>query len=235
MNAAFKIGLACTGGLLLSGCGILGIGGHHSAGLELDRQTELATAEAVAEIHLDVGRENLREGNLATAARYLREAQLHPTTRAEATNALGVVYIRLGRLDVAQRYFADAVELEPENARYMTNLARIERDVSFAELRAMDRSQEATQVAESTPAIPAIAAPVDAGPVEVARANRVRQPSVIHITTTASEHAAPNMQLVERRPVIQVVDRSAAEPQAENSYTKVSQAKIVEYPIRIEL
>jgi len=40
---------------------------------------------------------------------------------------------------------------------------------------------------------------------------------------------------VERRPVVQVVDRSAAAPQAENSDIKVSQAKVVEYPIRIEL
>lgn len=230
MNAALKIGMVCAGGLFLSGCSMLGIGGNQSAGLQLDRQTDLATAETVAEIHLDVGRENLRQGNLATAARYLREAQSHPLTRAEASNALGVVYIRLGRLDVAQRYFADAVEHDPENARYLTNLARIERDVSFAEVRAVERSQDAPRVAEVTPA----RAP-QAQPVEVARTSRVREPSVIHIRTADSEHAAPHMQLVERRPVVQVVERSAAEPQPESSDIKVSQAKVVEYPIRIEL
>jgi|GEM_PF-1466696 len=233
MKSISKIGLLAATGVLLSGCSLFTGDRHASFGST--PEAELATAETVADIQLEVGRENLADGNLAAAARYLRGARSHPKTRAAATNALGVVYIRLGRLDVAQRYFSEAVELEPDNARFVTNLARIERDVSFARLRAED-------VASPSEAPSALAvAPVEPTNVEQERPVEVRSSAdVIHIRTAEVEHRAPNqMQVVSRRPVVQVARNDAeqeAEPaEAERSVEprEVTRAKVIDYPVRI--
>lgn len=235
MKTIVKFGLAAATGVLLSGCSLFN--GGHQARLGSNLEAELATAETVADIQLEVGRENLANGNLATAARYLREARAHPNTRAAATNALGVVYIRLGRIDVAQRYFAEAVDLEPDNARFLTNLARIERDISFARLRADDaRGHDGAETLFAVAPVEPVAAPNEQSEEVRSSAN------VIHIRTAEiGDHAPARMQVVSRTPVVQMT-RNEAAPEAEPAQDEPeeapntgTQAKVVDYPVRIAI
>ena len=224
MKRFAKFAVVGLSGMLLAGCSIFG--GNQLARSDAQGREQMASAQAVAEIYLDVGRTNLRNGNLATATRYLQGALSHPSTRAEATNAMGVVYIRLGRLDVAQRYFKQAVDLEPGNASYHTNLARIERDVSFAQLRAP------TPVREAAVAVAAASVPTPrAAPVSVSP--RRDASGVINIRTMGeTSTAAPNMMVVERRPVVQAIQADASSA-AEEATQPAEKSR--EYPLTIEL
>ncbi len=231
MRTLHRTGIVAAAGLLLSGCSLFG--GHHATAMNGGQDAEMATAEAIAEIQLEVGRENLADGNLATATRYLQGARMHPATRADATNALGVVYVRLGRLDVAQRYFLEALEVEPENARFATNLARLEGDVSFARMRASDPVEDA--VSEEALASLLTAAVPDLPEVRV-EAESNRQPHVIHIQTAENvENGPPRMEVYARRPVVQVVDREQAQDERPDTERGFSRAKIIDYPVRIEI
>lgn len=77
---------------------------------------------------LEEGRAELREGKISAAAASFRLAMLDPATAADANNGLAVVYARLGRLDLAERYFTAAVALQPENSRFAANLLRLQFD-----------------------------------------------------------------------------------------------------------
>ncbi len=229
MKAIRRIGLIAATGALLSGCSLFS--GNSGSALSASQQADPSTAQTVAEIQLEVGRENLSEGNLATAARYLAGARMHPETRADAANALGVVYVRLGRLDVAQRYFQEALEVQPDNARFATNLARLEGDVSFARAKALEtRAEPATEMAQ-------LAVPV--AEVRGSREARVaprQQRHVIHIQTSErAESEAPQMEIYKRRPVVQMVEREETQGQPVEPQAEVSQAKVIEYPVRVEI
>ncbi len=233
MRTTVKIGAASVVALLVSGCGLFT--GHQSARSDVNRETEMAAQEAIADINLDVGRENLREGNLAAAARYLTQARNHPATRAQASNALGVVYVRLGRLDVAERYFQDAVEADPANARYMTNLARLERDVSFAALRAGQSVDDRPAMASVEPVVPAAAEAELAPPQKASSRVEVSAPGVIHINTADVGQRAPQIQVVERRQVVQEIAQLEEGDAGTSEESAASQVKVVSYPIRIEM
>ncbi len=235
MNSLHKIGVVAVTGILLSGCSLFR--GHESAALNANIHAQQATAEAIAEIELEVGRKNLAEGNLATAARYLASARSSPLTRADATNALGVVYVRLGRLDVAQRYFREALEVEPANARFATNLARVEGDVSFARARALDADIQSATTEVAQLELPPITAPQQvAAPTPVSEPAG-RQAHVIHIRTSDGPGLAPpRMEVFARRPVVQMVERDETQgelPQPQER--EVSRIKVVDYPVRIEI
>lgn len=75
---------------------------------------------------LDEGRAQLRDSNLSAAAALLRVAQQDPALRAEASNALGVTYARLGRDDLAERYFRAAIDIAPSDQRFAANLLRLQ-------------------------------------------------------------------------------------------------------------
>ncbi|WP_120077073.1 tetratricopeptide repeat protein [Aurantiacibacter odishensis] len=238
MNSLHKIGVVAVTGILLSGCSLFR--GHESAALNANIHAQQATAEAIAEIELEVGRKNLAEGNLATAARYLASARTNPLTRADATNALGVVYVRLGRLDVAQRYFREALEVEPDNARFATNLARVEGDVSFARARALDADIQSATAEVAQLELPALPTPqqVDApAPAPVTATSARRQGHVIHIRTTdGPAHAPPRMEVYARRPVVQMVERDETQGEVpQQQEREVSRIKVVDYPVRIEI
>lgn len=76
---------------------------------------------------LEEGRTALREGNISAAIASFRIALLDPAMRAEACNGLAVAYAKLGRDDLAQRYFLAAVSAEPDNPRFVANLLRLQR------------------------------------------------------------------------------------------------------------
>ncbi len=70
------------------------------------------------------GKQVLSAGNYGAAIAALRLARLDPASAAEATNGLAVAYAGIGRDDLAERYFRQAVALAPEDRRFAANLAR---------------------------------------------------------------------------------------------------------------
>lgn len=94
-----------------------------------EQRTELAGNTAGA---LEEGRAELRAGNLSAAVASFRIALLDPATRAEASNGLGVAYARLGRPDLAERYFQGAIMAEPANTKYVANLLRLQQQLMLA-------------------------------------------------------------------------------------------------------
>jgi tetratricopeptide (TPR) repeat protein len=94
-----------------------------------EQRIELAGNTAGA---LEEGRAQLREGNISAAVASFRIALLDASSRAEASNGLGVAYARLGRHDLADRYFQGAISAEPENSKYVANLLRLQQQVMLA-------------------------------------------------------------------------------------------------------
>jgi tetratricopeptide (TPR) repeat protein len=94
---------------------------------EADPQLAGSTAGALEE-----GTALLRAGNLSAAVASFRIAQLDRATRADASNGLGVAYAKLGRLDLAERYFQAAILSNPDNTRYAANLLRLQQQVILA-------------------------------------------------------------------------------------------------------
>jgi tetratricopeptide (TPR) repeat protein len=81
---------------------------------------------------LEEGTAFLRAGELSAAVASFRIAQLDRATRADASNGLGVAYAKLGRLDLAERYFQAAILSDPDNTRYAANLLRLQQQVMLA-------------------------------------------------------------------------------------------------------
>lgn len=70
------------------------------------------------------GKQALSAGNYGAAIAALRLARLDPACAAEATNGLAVAYAGIGRDDLAERYFRQAVAMAPDDRRFAANLAR---------------------------------------------------------------------------------------------------------------
>ena len=83
------------------------------------------TAESGAGANaLATGRTHLGFGRNADAITAFRGALRDQPGNAEALNGLAIAYDRIGRKDLAQRYFELAVASSPDDARYGQNLAR---------------------------------------------------------------------------------------------------------------
>lgn len=74
---------------------------------------------------LAAGREAMRGGNLMAAMSAFRVAQRDPATVAEATNGIGVAWATLGRHDLAEKAFLEAVAFAPQDRRFAANLERV--------------------------------------------------------------------------------------------------------------
>jgi tetratricopeptide (TPR) repeat protein len=66
---------------------------------------------------------------------------------APAVNGLGVAYARLGRFDLAQRYFQQAMASDPTNTKYADNLAKLMRSPTLAMRRDGDIAGAALKAA----------------------------------------------------------------------------------------
>lgn len=138
-----------AGAALLGGCQAL-FGDR--AKLEVRPIGGEVTAENAA-VALEDGRARLREGQVGYAIVSLRLAATNPAFAAEAHNGLGVAYARLGRGDLAERYFREAMAEAPQDPRFAANLARYyqSRDAALARASSAPLGQvfaaEATVVA----------------------------------------------------------------------------------------
>ena len=107
---------------------------------------------------LEEGGAFLRAGNVSAAVASYRIALLDHATRADASNGLAVAYARLGRDDLAERYFMAAIAADPENPKFVANLLRLQQQVILAR-RAGEEVRRAAAVAAVAP-LPEPARPV---------------------------------------------------------------------------
>lgn len=75
------------------------------------------------------GRSALQAGKPVAAIAPLRAALLDPSTRASASNALGVAYAQLGREDLAEQFFKSAIVADPNDERFVANLLRLQHTI----------------------------------------------------------------------------------------------------------
>ncbi|MBX7494104.1 hypothetical protein K3163_12890 [Qipengyuania sp. 1NDW9] len=91
---------------------------------------------------LDEGREHLQAGRFGNALAPLHRAALNPQTSGDALNALGVAYAKLGRADLAERYFVSALRIDSDNERYAANLDRFYRSDLARDARLLHAQRE---------------------------------------------------------------------------------------------
>ncbi len=87
-------------------------------------EAPLATNAVFGAEELENGRAALRAGYPARAIEQFRLAALNEEVSADAFNGMAVAYTKLGRADLAERYFKMAVTIDSSNPRYAANLAR---------------------------------------------------------------------------------------------------------------
>jgi hypothetical protein len=121
---------------------------------------------------IEQGKDALVLGQYADAISAFRAALRQETDSAEANNGLAIAYDRIGRKDLARRYFELAVAEKPEDARYRGNLARFFQNEGEPELAAglLDvpaaLATNDAPVAVVTPAEVTVIAAADAPPVD---------------------------------------------------------------------
>ena len=105
-------------------------------------QQQSAAAKRAAQPSLTDGREHLRANRPGEAIDAFNLALVRGEDPAAAYNGLGVAYARLGRDDLAYRFFKKANASDPDNPVYASNLIRLVDSPSFA-LNQIDRARAA--------------------------------------------------------------------------------------------
>jgi hypothetical protein len=124
---------------VLGGCAALTVGG---CATQQNAQPEYRLSAPSAQIvestsMLQRGRAQLAAGLEALAVESFRaEIRLNPDS-ADAYNGLAVAYGRIGRNDLAQRYFEFALANDPLNVKVQANLAKLQGKEGFAARRAV--------------------------------------------------------------------------------------------------
>ncbi len=119
MKNSARISACVLAALTLSGC--QGILSAFNFGGPKQYRAE-AGAQVFGQDELEQGRAALKEGNPATAIKLFRLAALNEDAAPQAFNGLGIAYARLGRADLAERYFKMAVTLDSSNPKFAANL-----------------------------------------------------------------------------------------------------------------
>ena len=129
--------------LTLPGCSAL-FGTNKLASQSASQPSQAAAATAFTA----AGRDALDKGNTGIAIDAFRRAVTSGEAPAPAFNGLGVAYARLGRFDLARRYFERAAQIDPADGRYQTNLARLMRSPLFARRHEGDETRALMAQAE---------------------------------------------------------------------------------------
>jgi hypothetical protein len=196
--------------------------------------------EAFAEAELESGRRALDDGRLADAVASFRIAGALPKQAAGASNGLAVAYARLGRADLAERYFRQAIALAPQDARYQANLDRFYRRSPIA----LPTAVTATASMEVEARAPAVAVAPASAPatIGVPSAVTVLRPSTRLVRVSANEVrlAAPAESAIRTASsgVGQPATKRGAPRTVRISFaTRDGQApsRRVNYPVRVEL
>ncbi len=130
--------LACL--VSLGGCQFLGQLNLARSGSE--KQQKAAPAQRAVASSLAEGRDHLRANRNGMAIESFNLALVRGEDPAAAFNGLGVAYARVGRNDLAYRFFKKANASDPDNPIYASNLIRLVDQPSFA-LNQIDRTPAA--------------------------------------------------------------------------------------------
>lgn len=231
MKTGLRFTTCLVAAVALSGCqsfvDSLGFGPRKAA------ETE-QLAEVFGNQELERGREALKAGHVMQAIEQFRMAALNEKHAPDAFNGLGVAYARLGRADLAERYFRTAVELDSANPKFAANLARFyetplgasalavrEREAAAALAQAQQAAEAEQLAALAPPAAPPSAVTVERPAVQVARGSNREVRVAAAPATTAPATARP----VRANPVL-IVGRSE---------TPASEAPGAKGPVRISV
>ena len=123
MKPAIRIAMCAAAAFSLSGCqsfvSALGFGPK-----DKEAQRAEASTSVFGKDELEQGRLALKSGYPANAIQLFRLAALDEGSAPDAFNGLGVAYAKLGRADLAERYFKMAVSLDGSNPKFAGNLDR---------------------------------------------------------------------------------------------------------------
>lgn len=97
---------------------------------------------------LEDGRRHLSAQRPAAAVTAFRQASYHPDYAGEAYNGMAIAYDRMGRYDLAERFFVQAVEANPLDDRFARNAARFEATILARQEAASAVELAAADVAE---------------------------------------------------------------------------------------
>ena len=111
-----------------------------------------------AAIAIEEGRAHLTAGNAGLAIESFQRALALGESVGPAANGMGVAYARIGRADLARRYFSQAIAVSPEEHAYLANLDRLESTPSLAVATqvTMRPSAKAPEKAEPRAAAPQV-------------------------------------------------------------------------------
>ena len=145
-----------------------------------------ASQPVFGEADLEEGRRLLAEGQIGNALPALQRAALNRETAPEAANALGVAYARLGRGDLAERYFRAGVVVSGGQERRIT-LARGATSSRIAlgapqPLAASERVHVSVEEVADAPAKPAVRVSVNGQQMRTSAAAR---PAEIRVGATS--------------------------------------------------
>jgi tetratricopeptide (TPR) repeat protein len=213
MKQSLRISAMLAAAAALGGCA--SIFGHRDFAQNAAVEAP-APAGPDGNVELAAARRAMDAGMTAEAIDHFRAAQMDPEALPAASNGLGVAYARLGRLDLADRYFRIATALDPSNQRFAANMLRLQNDYTLARAPQV----ETTRLAEAV--VPARAPQLAAAerPGELERVSR----GEVHIRTAAVQAAAPIAVVAARDAVpVPAVERLAGSETATG------------YPVRIDL
>ena len=129
-----RLSFVAAAAFALSGCGMMQsvFGGPHSARTPEYRVATTVDPEVSIVLATDEGRRHLDRGETGLAIEAFRRALSAGPPTAPALNGMGVAFARLGRHELAYRYFSQAAMLDPANERYAANLMRLTGSPAFA-------------------------------------------------------------------------------------------------------
>ena len=146
----------CCSLAALSGCQLLG--NLHLTRSSQDR-AKVAEVAITSGTAVQDGRDHLRGGRPGLAIEAFNRALASGQDPAASYNGLGVAYARLGRTDLAFRFFKKAALSEPDNAAYSRNLTRLIDSPQFALAMMSQAAPVAAPASASASASPALPAP----------------------------------------------------------------------------
>lgn len=180
-----QVTLLCTSAALLAGCQSPLL---QSWGFGKGKAQDTSDTPAIAGVlALEEGRAQLRAGRVSAAVASFRIARLDPATAAEAHNGLGVAYAKIGRPDLADRYFRAAIAIDPSDTRFAANLLRMQHGVMMARRNS------------ASPATPAAGGVGGADLAADTQSSRILR-GPVHIRTRADLGDAPRIAVVYNQP-----------------------------------
>lgn len=157
MNRRIYAACIAVAPLLLGGCTVF-----HKLGFGHPRPVEQASVANPTEVPslTAAGRKQLDSGNLGLAIEAFQQALGRGEPPAPALNGLGVAYARLGRADMADQLFRQAMAEDPANEKYAANLALLAQSQQAIDAAAAAAVRTAEAPAPAAPSAPAAAQPL---------------------------------------------------------------------------